>query len=197
MAAWSLWVLSAQQGTGQAAMVALVCKQNGPPQLSLGCAQGWQLRFSAVFSKGCVFWGDAGFGLMDLLGCRSVGLGSSKATGTKPKALVYALRSERSKPKLVSALKFGSESQIQEVVHEHWSGHCFLPKSSLAKIMYCTIVINNTWVFFFFLHVIKLLPLPWWRGREKITTRIWPNKYVVCRFQLESSQGQPMLMVLC
>lgn len=149
MAAWSLWVLCAQQGTGKAAMVALVCKQNGPPQLSLGCAQGWRLRFSAVFSKGCVFWGDAGFGLMDLLGCRSVGLGSSKATGTKPKALVYALRSERSKPKLVSALKFGSESQIQEVVHEHWSGHCFLPKSSLAKIMYCTIVINNTWVFIF------------------------------------------------
>lgn len=70
---------------------------------------------------------------MDLLGCRSVGLGSSKAAGTKPEALVYALRSERSKPKLVWSLKFGSESQIQEVVRERWSGHSFLRKSSLAE----------------------------------------------------------------
>lgn len=71
--------------------------------------------------------------LMDLLSFRSIELGSSKAAGAKTRALAHALRSKGSKPKLNLSLKFGSESQIQEVVHENRSGHCFFLKSSSAK----------------------------------------------------------------
>lgn len=71
--------------------------------------------------------------LMDLLSFRSIELGSSEATSTKTGAPANAPRSKGSKPKLNLSLKFGSESQIQEVVHENRSGHCFFLKSSSAK----------------------------------------------------------------
>lgn len=65
---------------------------------------------------------------MDLLSFRSIELGSNEAASTKTGALANALRSKGSKPKLNSSLKFGSESQIQEVVHENQSGHSFFLK---------------------------------------------------------------------
>lgn len=59
--------------------------------------------------------------------------------------------------------------------------------------MCCAIVINNTGFFFFFPCLIKLLLLPQRKEKEKIITWIWLNKYVACRFQLESLQLQTML----
>lgn len=147
MAAWSLWVLSLSPAGHRAACDCGVCLRTPSPSNGIRPAPISAGRYPhtlpqvlheadssvspALPSPSAAFSGV--LQLMDLLGCRSMGLGSSKAAGTKPRALANTLRSEGSKPKLNLSQKFGSESQIQEVVHENWSGHCFLPKSSSAK----------------------------------------------------------------
>lgn len=70
---------------------------------------------------------------VDLLSFISIELRRSEAAGTKTRALANMPRSKGSKPKLNLSLKFGCESQIQEVVHENQSGQCFFLKSLLAK----------------------------------------------------------------
>lgn len=70
---------------------------------------------------------------VDLLSFISIELRKSEAAGTKTRALANVSRSKGSKPKLNLSLKFGCESQIQEVVHENLSGHCFFLKSPFAK----------------------------------------------------------------
>lgn len=69
----------------------------------------------------------------DLLSFISIELRRSEAAGTKTRALANVPRSKGSKPKLNLSLKFGRESQIQEVLHENRSQHCFFLKSPLAK----------------------------------------------------------------
>lgn len=70
---------------------------------------------------------------VDLLSFISTELRRGEATGIKTRALANVPRSKGSKPKLNLSLKFGCESQIQEVVHENRSGHCFFLKSPFAK----------------------------------------------------------------
>lgn len=77
---------------------------------------------------------------VDLLSFKSIELRRSKAAGAKSGALANVPRSKGSKPKLNLSLKFGCESQIQEVVHENRSGHYFFLKSPLAKnnVLHCS-----------------------------------------------------------
>jgi len=134
-------VLSPPHGTEQPVTRALVCERGVPvtgyvPLLSARfCAQvgaplppafpresqepGSFISPRAAFSEVSLVLQP-----MDLLSSRSVELRSSEAAGSKTRALANVPRSKGSKPKLNLSLKFGSESQIQEVVHENRSGYC-------------------------------------------------------------------------
>lgn len=149
-AVWSLLVLSLPRGTEQPVTLALVCGRAVPvmgyvPLLSVWyCAwvnaphlpnfpKSHKLDDSFVSSKAVFSEVLLVLQPVDLLSFISIGLRRSEAAGTKTRALANVPRSKGSKPKFNLSLKFGCESQIQEVVHKNQSGHCFFLKSPLAK----------------------------------------------------------------
>lgn len=143
-------MLSLPNGTEQPVTPALVCERTVPVTGYVPLLSAWwcarvdappppkfprepQEADSFISSKAAFSEALLVLQPMDLLSFRSIELGNSKAASTKTGALANVPRSKGSKPKLNLSLKFGSESQIQEVVHENRSGHCFFLKSSSAK----------------------------------------------------------------